>query len=70
MEPPPDIPAIGRAPPPRHSHLVVMHSDHLYLFGGLDDLGAPSTAMYRMHLPPGEAAAYQVGCLGVKGFRV
>ncbi|MEW5310705.1 MAG: hypothetical protein WDW38_002476 [Sanguina aurantia] len=28
--------------------------DHLYLFGGLDELGAQSFSMYRVHLPPGE----------------
>lgn len=49
-----DISFVGRQPPPRHSHLTAVHKDHLYLFGGLDELGAQSFAMYRVHLPPGE----------------
>ena len=49
-----EVSSVGRMPPPRHSHLMTMHKDHLYLFGGLDELGAQSMAMYRMHLPAGE----------------
>ena len=45
------------------AHLHYSHSelfptpvmkDALFLFGGLDELGAQSTLMYRMALPPGE----------------
>ncbi|KAL6761433.1 hypothetical protein V8C86DRAFT_3131553 [Haematococcus lacustris] len=45
----------GRLPPPRHSHMSTVHKNYLYLFGGLDELGAQSFAMYCMHLPPGES---------------
>ena len=34
------------------SHLP--SQDALFLFGGLDELGAQSTLMYRMAIPPGE----------------
>lgn len=44
----------GRAPPPRHGHQLSFFSNNLYLFGGLDELGAQSAALYRMHLPPDE----------------
>lgn len=49
-----EISSVGRMPPPRHSHLLTMHKDCLYLFGGLDELGAQSVAMYKLHLPLGE----------------
>jgi len=48
-----EISASGRMPPPRHSHLLAMTNGNLYLFGGLDELGAQSTAMYRIALPSG-----------------
>lgn len=50
-----EISAVGRVPPPRHSHLITVYKDHLYLFGGLDELGAQSFSMYRISLPPGES---------------
>ncbi len=40
-----EIPAQGRLPPPRHSHLSTFHNDHLYLYGGQDELGAQSFSM-------------------------
>eukprot|EP00798_Chlamydomonas_sp_ICE-L_P031206 gene31206-6355_t len=40
-----EISFTGRSPPPR---------DQLFLFGGLDELGAQSFSMYRLPLPPGE----------------
>ncbi|GAX80447.1 hypothetical protein CEUSTIGMA_g7886.t1 [Chlamydomonas eustigma] len=49
-----EVTCSGRIPPPRHSHVLSFYKDALYLFGGLDELGAQSTAMYRMNLPPGE----------------
>ncbi|GFR42728.1 hypothetical protein Agub_g3646 [Astrephomene gubernaculifera] len=53
-----EIPCEGRVPPPRHSHRITVHKDHLYLFGGLDELGAQSVAMFRVHLPEGQQDTY------------
>lgn len=38
-------------PPPRHQHVVSVAGDQLYLFGGQDELGAPSAAMFRLPVP-------------------
>lgn len=53
-----EISCEGRVPPPRHSHTIALHRGHMYLFGGLDELGAQSFAMYRLALPPGPTEAY------------
>ncbi len=53
-----EISCVGRLPPPRHNHLMTMFKDHLYLFGGLDELGAQSVALYRIQLPSGESGNY------------
>ncbi|GLC33992.1 Dynein regulatory complex subunit 7 [Pleodorina starrii] len=53
-----EIPCEGRCPPPRHSHHIHVHRDHLYLFGGLDELGAQSNAMFRVHLPGDQQETY------------
>jgi hypothetical protein len=41
-------------PPPRHSHLIHFWRDALYLFGGQDELGAHSAAMWVGVGPDGE----------------
>ncbi|GIL93808.1 hypothetical protein Vretimale_187 [Volvox reticuliferus] len=53
-----EIPCEGRCPPPRHSHYIHVHKDHLYLFGGLDELGAQSNAMFQVHLPGDQQDTY------------
>ncbi|EFJ52641.1 hypothetical protein VOLCADRAFT_102618 [Volvox carteri f. nagariensis] len=53
-----EIPCEGRCPPPRHSHHIHVHKDNLYLFGGLDELGAQSNAMFRVHLPGDQQETY------------
>ncbi|KAG2491059.1 hypothetical protein HYH03_010505 [Edaphochlamys debaryana] len=53
-----EIPCEGRVPPPRHSHRITVHKDYLYLFGGLDELGAQSISMFRVHLPGGQQDSY------------
>ncbi|GLI65995.1 hypothetical protein VaNZ11_009689 [Volvox africanus] len=53
-----EIPCEGRCPPPRHSHHIHVHRDHLYLFGGLDELGAQSNAMFQVHLPGDQQDTY------------
>lgn len=50
-----EIPSAGRAPPPRHGHLMVVHNQSLYLFGGQDDLGAATFNLYRLAVPHGES---------------
>jgi len=45
------------APPPRHCHLVSVHDQALYLFGGLDDLGAPSLRLFKLPVPRAALAA-------------
>lgn len=37
----------GRQPPLSRNHQLFVHRDHLYSFGGFDDLGAPANAMFR-----------------------
>jgi hypothetical protein len=43
----------GRKPPARRGHSLFVHENFLYLFGGIDELGAPSTAMYRARVEYG-----------------
>eukprot|EP00955_Chlamydomonas_euryale_P064518 359006-Chlamydomonas_euryale.AAC.6 len=38
---------------PKTSQSTTLNCDRSYLFGGLDELGAQSTAMYRIALPSG-----------------
>jgi hypothetical protein len=47
----------GSVPPPRHCHLVTVHDQTLYLFGGLDDLGAPSLRLFKLPVPRAALAA-------------
>jgi len=49
-----EISATGRLPPPRHSHLICVYNSSIYLYGGMDGLGAQSFSMYCMRIPPGE----------------
>lgn len=35
----------GMLPPPRHSHCLYVHNDWLYLFGGVNELGAASVSL-------------------------
>lgn len=41
-------------PPPRHSHLITLHADKLYMYGGYDQLGAWSDAMFCLPIPYGQ----------------
>eukprot|EP00878_Enallax_costatus_P032238 GHUV01035378.1.p1 GENE.GHUV01035378.1~~GHUV01035378.1.p1 ORF type:complete len:143 (-),score=39.93 GHUV01035378.1:304-732(-) len=34
-------------PPPRHSHCLHVHNDWLYLFGGVDELGAATVSLFK-----------------------
>jgi N-acetylneuraminic acid mutarotase len=43
-----EVCAGGRKPPIRRGHVVFVHDSQLYLFGGVDELGAPSTALFRL----------------------
>lgn len=43
-----EVAAEGARPPARRGHSLYMHDGMLYLFGGIDELGAPSTAMFRI----------------------
>ena len=45
----------AKGPPARHGHLLTVHADHLYLYGGYDELGAYSDSMFRLHVPYGQA---------------
>lgn len=47
----------GAAPPPRHSHLLSVHDQSLFLFGGLDELGAPSLRLFKLPVPRAALAA-------------
>ena len=40
----------GLCPPPRHHHAISIYGDMLHLFGGLDELGAASTRLFRLPL--------------------
>lgn len=48
---------VGRTPPPRHSHYLHHDGEHVYLYGGLNDLGAWSDAMFKVCLPYGSTWA-------------
>lgn len=41
------VAAVGSAPPPRHGHLLLVHNDLLYLFGGVNDLGVTTATLFR-----------------------
>ena len=45
----------AKGPPARHGHLMTVHADHLYLYGGYDELGAYSDSMFRLAVPYGQA---------------
>jgi hypothetical protein len=47
----------GAMPPPRHCHLLSVHDQALYLFGGLDELGAPSLRLFKLPVPRAALAA-------------
>lgn len=57
-----DVAAGAHTPPPRHGHLMTVHADKLYIYGGYDELGAWSDAMFCLPVPYGQpftAARYQ-----------
>jgi hypothetical protein len=37
----------GLKPPARRGHTIYIDGATMYIFGGIDELGAPSTAMYK-----------------------
>lgn len=37
-------------PPPRHSHSLHAHNDWLYLFGGINELGAVTVSLFKAFL--------------------
>jgi hypothetical protein len=43
-----EVSCLGRKPPMRRGHQLFVHNSCLYLFGGYDELGAPSTSMFRV----------------------
>lgn len=43
--------APGRRPPTRHGHIMTVHSERLYMFGGYDELGAYSSVLYSVAVP-------------------
>ena len=45
----------AKGPPARHGHVLTVHADHLYLYGGYDELGAYSDSMFRLPVPYGQA---------------
>ena len=45
----------AKGPPARHGHLLTVHGDHLYLYGGYDELGAYSDSVFRLPVPYGQA---------------
>ena len=56
-----DVGAGAHTPPPRHAHLMTVHADKLYMYGGYDELGAWSDAMFCLPVPydqPFTAARY------------
>ena len=56
-----DVGPGSRTPPPRHGHLMTVHADKLYMYGGYDELGAWSDAMFCLPVPydqPFTAARY------------
>lgn len=46
-----DIAPGAHTPPPRHAHLMTVHADKLYMYGGYDELGAWSDAMFCLPVP-------------------
>lgn len=51
-------------PPPRHTHLIYMDKQQMYLFGGLDELGAQSFAMW----VTSHAGSCMGACIANKGW--
>ena len=47
----------GSAPQPRHSHAAASHGGHIWLFGGVDALGAPAATLHRLPLQAPDAPA-------------
>lgn len=43
--------APGKKAPTRHGHIMTVHSEQLYMFGGYDELGAYSTVLYSCAVP-------------------
>lgn len=41
----------AHTPPPRHGHLMTVHQDKLFMYGGYDELGAWSDAMFCLPVP-------------------
>ena len=41
----------GRAPPPRFSHCLHHHGEYVFLYGGVNDLGATSDSMFKVQMP-------------------
>lgn len=46
-----DVGPGAHTPPPRHGHLMTVHADKLFMYGGYDELGAWSDAMYCLPVP-------------------
>ena len=46
-----DVAPGAHTPPPRHCHLMTVHADKLYMYGGYDELGAWSDAMFCLPVP-------------------
>ena len=49
-----DVAPGAHTPPPRHGHLMTVHADKLYMYGGYDELGAWSDAMFCLPVPYGQ----------------
>lgn len=49
-----EVPTCGRAPPPRHCHLLATHEEKIFCYGGYDELGADTHSMHRLPVPYGE----------------
>lgn len=43
----------GAAPPPRHGHALCVHDEELFCFGGLNELGAPTTSLFHARIVRG-----------------
>lgn len=43
----------GLKPPARRSHTLYVQGNTMYIFGGIDELGAPSTAMFKAEVEYG-----------------
>jgi hypothetical protein len=43
----------GRKPPIRREHHLFVHNSQLFLFGGYDELGAPSSLLFKLPVPYG-----------------